>query len=214
MNRKSIASAALLAALASGGAAGLIGFGNSASAATDSSSTTAAATSTAADSTTATAATAGPHQANGITETPLTGDDLAKATAAAATAAPGSTVVRAETDADGDVYEVHITNADGTNATVKLNADFTVKAVEAGGSGRGGKGGGAHGTETALTGDDLAKATAAAAAAEPGSTLVRAETDADGDAYEVHITKADGTKATVKLNADFTVRTVEAGATK
>ncbi len=65
-------------------------------------------------------------------------------------------------------------------------------------------------TETPLTGDDLAKATAAAATAEPGSTVVRAETDADGDSYEVHITKADGTKATVKLNADFTVKTVEA----
>jgi uncharacterized membrane protein YkoI len=88
----------------------------------------------------------GPHQANGKTETPLTGDELAKATAAAATAAPGSTVDRAETDADGDAFEVHVKNADGTQSTVKLNADFSVKTVEAGhAGGPGGHGRGGHG---------------------------------------------------------------------
>ena len=45
--------------------------------------------------------------------------------------------------------------------------------------------------------------------AAPGATIERAETD--GDSFEVHITKADGTRATVKLNADFSVKTVEAG---
>ena len=89
----------------------------------------------------------GPHQANGKTETPLTGDELAKATAAAATAAPGSTVDRAETDADGDAFEVHVKNADGTQSTVKLNADFSVKTVEAGHQGGHGKGG--HGRKDA-----------------------------------------------------------------
>ena len=83
----------------------------------------------------------GPHQASGKTETPLTGDELAKATAAAATAAPGSTVDRAETDADGDAFEVHVKNADGTQSTVKLNADFSVKTVEAGRQGGHSKGG-------------------------------------------------------------------------
>jgi uncharacterized membrane protein YkoI len=90
----------------------------------------------------------GPHQANGKTETPLTGDELAKATAAAATAAPGSTVERAETDADGDAFEVHVKNADGTRSTVKLNADFSVKTVEAGHQGGHGKGG-RHGKKDA-----------------------------------------------------------------
>ncbi len=93
----------------------------------------------------------GPHQANGKTETPLTGDELAKATAAAATAAPGSTVDRAETDADGDAFEVHVKNADGTQSTVKLNADFSVRTVEAGhqGPGQGGHGRGGHGPKDA-----------------------------------------------------------------
>jgi uncharacterized membrane protein YkoI len=98
----------------------------------------------------------GPHQANGKTETPLTGDELAKATAAAATAAPGSTVDRAETDADGDAFEVHVKNADGTQSTVKLNADFSVKTVEAGhpgGHGKDGHGKGGHGPKDA---DDAA----------------------------------------------------------
>jgi uncharacterized membrane protein YkoI len=213
MKRTTIASTAL-AALVASGVAGLAGLaGNSASAATTDSSTTAI-TAAASDSSTATTPAA-PHTANGKTETPLVGDELTKATAAAATAAPGSTVVRAETDADGDVFEVHITNADGTKSTVKLNADFSVKTIEAGGKGgHGGKGGGSHGTETPLTGDDLAKATAAAAKAAPGSTVVRAETDADGAAFEVHITNTDGTKSTVLLNADFSLKTIETGATK
>jgi uncharacterized membrane protein YkoI len=66
-------------------------------------------------------------------------------------------------------------------------------------------------TERALTGADAEKATAAAIAAVPGATVVRVETDADGAAYEAHVTKTDGTKATVKLDSAFAVTSVEAG---
>jgi hypothetical protein len=64
-----------------------------------------------------------------------------------------------------------------------------------------------HGpNETLLTGTDLAQATAAAQAAEPGATVIRAETDSSGDAkYEVHMKKADGTYVTVELDSTFTV---------
>jgi len=64
-----------------------------------------------------------------------------------------------------------------------------------------------HGpNETLLTGTDLAQATAAAEAAEPGATVVRAETDSSGDAtYEVHMKKADGTYVTVELDSSFKV---------
>ena len=55
----------------------------------------------------------------------------------------------------------------------------------------------------------LAKASAGATTAEPGSTIERAETDADGDAFKVHVTLADGSRATVKLGQDFTVTEVE-----
>jgi hypothetical protein len=68
----------------------------------------------------------GGHQANGITETVLTGDNLAKADAAAEAAVPGATAQRAETDAEGATYEVHMTKADGSIVTVKLDANFNV----------------------------------------------------------------------------------------
>ena len=68
----------------------------------------------------------GGHQANGITETVLTGDDLAKAEAAAEAAVPGATAEHAETDAEGAAYEVHMTKADGSLVTVKLDSSFNV----------------------------------------------------------------------------------------
>ena len=74
----------------------------------------------------------GPHQANGITETLLTGSDLAKAAAAANVAVAGATIDRVETDADGDTYEVHMTKADGSRATVKLDANFVVTKTVSG----------------------------------------------------------------------------------
>ena len=46
---------------------------------------------------------------------------------------------------------------------------------------------------------------AAAEAAVPGATAERAETDAEGAAYEVHMTKADGSVVTVKLDSNFNV---------
>ena len=78
------------------------------------------------------AAPAGPHQANGITETILTGDDATKVQAAVLAAQPGATIKRMETDADGAVYEAHVTLADGSDATVKLDANYTVTGTETG----------------------------------------------------------------------------------
>jgi hypothetical protein len=82
------------------------------------------------------------------------------------------------------------------------------------GSGRGpgaGHGGGQRSDETLLTGTDADKARAAALKAVPGGTVDRVETDADGAAYEAHMTKSDGTKVTVKFDKDFNVTGVEAG---
>lgn len=76
--------------------------------------------------------------AHGPGETLLTGSDLAKATAAAQSAVPGGTIIRVETDSGGATYEAHITKADGTTVTVKLDASFNVTATESGfGSGPG-----------------------------------------------------------------------------
>jgi uncharacterized membrane protein YkoI len=74
----------------------------------------------------------GGHQANGTTETVLTGTDAEKATAAALAAAPGATIERVETDAEGDAYEAHIVKADGAHATVKFDASFKVTSIETG----------------------------------------------------------------------------------
>jgi hypothetical protein len=66
--------------------------------------------------------------------------------------------------------------------------------------------------ETLLTGDALAKVTAVAKDALPGATIVRVETDADGNAaYEAHVTKSDGTLATVYVDASFKLVSVETG---
>lgn len=74
----------------------------------------------------------GSHQSNGITEQLLTGDTAARVEAAVTDANPGATVVRVETDAEGAAYEAHIRKADGTSATVKLDASFNVTGTETG----------------------------------------------------------------------------------
>jgi hypothetical protein len=74
----------------------------------------------------------GGHQANGITETILTGDEATKVTEAATAAVPGATIYRVETDAEGAAFEAHVTKADGSKATVKLNADYSVANIEDG----------------------------------------------------------------------------------
>jgi ABC-type oligopeptide transport system substrate-binding subunit len=66
-------------------------------------------------------------------------------------------------------------------------------------------------TETVLTGDAATQVSAAAQAAVPDATVDRVETDAEGATYEAHMTKSDGTKVTVKINADFSVASIEAG---
>lgn len=74
----------------------------------------------------------GPHQANGITETALTGDAYTQAVAAAQAAESGATVIRAETDAEGAAYEVHMQKSDGSMVTVKLDSSFKVTSTEDG----------------------------------------------------------------------------------
>ncbi len=53
--------------------------------------------------------------------------------------------------------------------------------------------------------------TAAAQAAVPDGTVQRVENDAEGATYEAHMVKADGSQVTVKINADFTVASIEDG---
>ncbi len=66
-------------------------------------------------------------------------------------------------------------------------------------------------TEEVLAGDTAAQVTAAAQGAVADATVDRVETDAEGATYEAHMTKSDGSKVTVKVNADFSVASVEDG---
>ena len=74
---------------------------------------------------------------NGVKEAVLTGDAATKATAAALAAVPGGTIQRVENDAEGAVYEAHMTKSDGSHVTVKLDSNFVVTSTEAGHGGHG-----------------------------------------------------------------------------
>ena len=71
---------------------------------------------------------------------------------------------------------------------------------------------GANGVkEEILTGDTAAQVTAAAHAAQPDATIDRVETDAEGAAYEAHMTKSDGSHITLKFDQNFNVTGTEDG---
>jgi hypothetical protein len=123
--RKIGLSAALVAASLTGGALGA-SFISTAGAAESTASTAAASTTAAPDP------SQGGHVANGITETLLTGDVATSVTDAAKAGVPGATVNRVENDAEGATYEAHMTKADGSKVTVKINADFSVASIEDG----------------------------------------------------------------------------------
>jgi hypothetical protein len=65
--------------------------------------------------------------------------------------------------------------------------------------------------ETLLTGDTKSKVEAIALDKVPGATVARVETDTDGHAaYEAHVTKSDGSLATVYVDKDLNFVSVEA----
>jgi hypothetical protein len=65
--------------------------------------------------------------------------------------------------------------------------------------------------EKEVTGSAATTLKAAALKAVPGGKVVRVETDAGDAAYEVHMTKADGTPVTVKFDKNLKLLRVEAG---
>jgi hypothetical protein len=96
-----------------------------ASAATSSSSSSSTTTTTGAPAAPPGANAAQPWGSQRSDETPLTGDALSKVKAIALDKVPGGTVVRVETDADGNAaYEAHMLTASGTPTTVYVDASF------------------------------------------------------------------------------------------
>jgi hypothetical protein len=110
-----------------------VGAAGIATAASDGSSSTDASSSSAGRALGDTTAAQDPaSMPNGPGETLLTGDVADRVTAAALDALPGATIIRVETDSAGSPYEAHVTKADGTQATVKVDESFTVTGVEDG----------------------------------------------------------------------------------
>jgi len=89
----------------------------------------------------------------------------------------------------------------------------TPGTAPADGHSAGGPGGAAsvRSDEKLVTGDNVSALKAAALKAVPGGTIVRVETDAGDGAFEAHMTKADGSLATVKFDKDLAVTSVETG---
>jgi hypothetical protein len=122
--------AAIAAAVVLGVAGGSYGVASAASGSGSSSNSTTTTTTT---PSAPSAPSAQPWGHQRSDETLLTGDTASKVTAAAEAAVPSGTVIRVETDADGNaLYEAHMTNADGTPVTVYVDKDFNVVSTDSG----------------------------------------------------------------------------------
>ena len=146
--RKALISAGLVGSTLVGGALGAALLNGTANAA-ESTTSTAPAAATAANGAPATGHRGGPGGggpgganfdpakgghvgSNGVTEVLLTGDTAEKVKAAALAAVADGTVQRVENDAEGSPYEAHMTKADGSHVTVKVDGNFSVTSVENG----------------------------------------------------------------------------------
>ena len=101
--------------------------------------------------------------------------------------------------------------ASGSTSITATSTGVTATASAPSGASAGNPWGNQRSDETLLTGDTLSKVQAAALAkVGSGATIVRAETDADGNAaYEAHMLKADGSPVTVYVDKSFNVVSVE-----
>ncbi|ROS28445.1 YpeB-like protein with putative protease inhibitory function [Rathayibacter sp. PhB127] len=161
----------------------------------------------------------------------LTGADFDRASEVAIAEIGGGTVTSAERDDDGTPgYELELRGDDGLEYDVRLDDSFGVlvvdpddDAVRGTGSANGGTNGSTDdgttgttedsttGTTDAvdpddLVGDELTRASEAAIAAIGGGTVTEAERSDDADhAFDVEVTRADGTDVDVDLDASYAV---------
>jgi hypothetical protein len=149
-------------------------------------------------------------------EAALTGATLTSASDAAIAAVPGGKVTRASNETDGSnskaAYEVHVTKSDGSRVVVIEDSSFNVLSTQA--DRHGGPGNGRGNGETPLTGTALTSASDAAIAAVPGGKVTRASKETDSSnskaAYEVHVTKSDGSRVVVIEDSSFAVLSTQA----
>jgi hypothetical protein len=134
----------------------------------------------------------------GAADTPVTGDELAKVTAAMKAKDSAVTVDSVRKDPDGS-YDVLGTKA-GAKVFYDVSADlktFTPRTGD-GGGGRGGRG---HDMGSEVTGDELAKVTAAVKAKDSAVTVNSVRKGSDGT-YHVLGTK-DGARVMFHASADL-----------
>ena len=143
-------------------------------------------------------------QPSGHAHTPVTGDELAKVTAAVKAKDSTVTVTTVQKDPDGS-YDVHGTKA-GAPVHLDVTADLKTITTHTGGGRGGGAGGHAH---TPVTGDELAKVTAAVKAKDSTVTVTTVQKDPDGS-YDVHGTKA-GAPVHLDVTADLKTITTHTG---
>ncbi|TCL85543.1 MULTISPECIES: PepSY domain-containing protein [unclassified Rathayibacter] len=162
----------------------------------------------------------------------LTGADLDRASEVAIAEIGGGTVTSAERDDDGTPgYELELRGDDGLEYDVRLDDSFGVLVVDpdddavrgTGGSTDDGTDDGTTGTTgdstddsttgvtgavdpDDLVGEELTRASEAAIAAVGGGTVTEAERSDDADhAFDVEVTRADGTDVDVDLDASYAV---------
>lgn len=146
----------------------------------------------------------------------LTGTTLEKASKAALDEVGEGRVT--DSDSDDGGYEVEVTREDGTEVDVSLNGDFEVVRVDNDRSGdddtRGDDDADDNTGSNSTTGDDTntplteaEKASATKAAlAEVAGTVTDIDRSDDADhAFEVEVTRADGTEADIDLDEKFVV---------
>lgn len=133
-----------------------------------------------------------PHE-----HTAVTGDELAKVKAAVKAKDSAVTVTEVRKDPDGS-YDVLGTKA-GAPVMLEVTADLkTITTREGRGRGPGGPGGHVH---TPVTGDELAKVTAAVKAKDSSVTVEKVAKDEDGS-YDVFGTKA-GARVMLEVSKDL-----------
>lgn len=143
-------------------------------------------------------------------EDALTGTVLQKASKAALAEVGEGTVTEAEADDEGTgAYEVEVTLENGDEVSVTLDSSYAVIGTENEGSDDSETADASDDTATPLT--DAEKASAEKAAlAEVDGTVTDVDRSDDADhAFEVEVTRADGTDVDVELDEKFTVVRVD-----
>jgi hypothetical protein len=133
---------------------------------------------------------------NGFANAASNDTGTAPATVASTVAATDSTSTTSDaTDSTGDTSDTDITGDVPAEPAGQPAGPHTANGI----------------TEEVVTGDTASSVQAAVLAAYPDATIERMETDAEGAAYEAHVTLAEGCGARVKLVASFRVTSTETG---